>query len=180
MPESVHWGDEDFYTSSKENLIQALKAKKGSCCHFATLTQYLHLRNNMYSDMIYSDVHVESDSDENIGHVFNLLFLGNEEKKWTFIDTMWEKNFLKLRERNRFSFVTLEDMQKEYMLLGLRKIDGVSISEFKNKFGKNPVFIYKNELNELVENGFLRIDLDFIKLTDKGIDFANLVWEKFI
>lgn len=113
MPESVHWGDEDFYTSSKENLIQALKAKKGSCCHFATLTQYLHLRNNMYSDMIYSDVHVESDSDENIGHVFNLLFLGNEEKKWTFIDTMWEKNFLKLRERNRFSFVTLEDMQND-------------------------------------------------------------------
>lgn len=75
---------------------------------------------------------------------------------------------------------TLEDMQKEYMLLGLRKIEGVSISDFKNKFGKNPIFIYKDELNELVEMKFLRIDLDTIKLTDKGIDFANLVWEKFV
>ncbi|MCI8655574.1 MAG: oxygen-independent coproporphyrinogen III oxidase [Clostridia bacterium] len=74
----------------------------------------------------------------------------------------------------------LEDTQKEYMLLGLRKIDGVSISEFKNKFGKNPLFIYKEELNELVETGFLRVDLDAIKLTNKGIDFANLVWEKFV
>lgn len=74
----------------------------------------------------------------------------------------------------------LSDVQKEYMLLGLRKIDGVNISEFKNKFGKNPIFIYKNELNELVEMNLLKIDLNSIKLTDKGIDFANLVWERFV
>lgn len=72
------------------------------------------------------------------------------------------------------------DVQKEYMLLGLRRIDGVNISEFKNKFGKNPIFIYKNELNELVEMDLLKIDLDTIKLTDKGIDLANLVWERFV
>ena len=108
MPENIQWGDEDFYTSSNENLVQALKAKRGSCCHFATLTQYLHLRNE-----IYSDVHVESAKDQNIGHVFNLLFLDDEEKRWTFIDTMWEGKFLRLRERNRFSFVTLEDMQND-------------------------------------------------------------------
>lgn len=73
-----------------------------------------------------------------------------------------------------------EDMQKEYMLLGLRKIDGVSISKFKSKFGNNPIFLYKNELNKLVEDGLLKIDLDCIKLTNKGIDFANVVWENFI
>ena len=30
------------------------------------------------------------------------------------------------------------DEKKEYMLLGLRKIEGVSIQEFKNKFVENP------------------------------------------
>ena len=35
----------------------------------------------------------------------------------------------------------MEAMQKEYMLLGLRKIDGVSIQEFKIKFVANPVFL---------------------------------------
>ena len=74
----------------------------------------------------------------------------------------------------------IEDAQKEFMLLGLRKIYGVSISEFKNKFRNNPIFLYKKELNELIEQGLLRIDLDNIKLTDKGLDLANVVWENFV
>lgn len=73
-----------------------------------------------------------------------------------------------------------DEIQKEYMLLGLRKIDGISINKFKNKFGQNPIFLFRKQLNELVEDGFINIDLDNIKLTNKGIDFANLVWEKFI
>ena len=75
---------------------------------------------------------------------------------------------------------TLEDMQKEYMLLGLRRIDGVRISKFKEKFGENPIYLFRNELQKLVENGLLVVDLDNIKLTNKGLDFANLVWEEFV
>ena len=75
---------------------------------------------------------------------------------------------------------TLEDMKKEYMLLGLRKIDGVSISKFKEKFGENPIYLFRNELQKLVEEGLIEIDLDNIKLTNKGLDFANLVWEEFV
>lgn len=73
-----------------------------------------------------------------------------------------------------------EDMKKEYMLLGLRKIDGVSVSEFKEKFGENPIYLFRNELQKLVEEELLIIDLDNIRLTSKGIDLANLVWEEFV
>lgn len=72
-----------------------------------------------------------------------------------------------------------EDMQEEYMILGLRKTEGVSIQEFKNKFGENPIFLFKSELNKLVEKKLLEVDGDFIKLTPKGLNFANLVWEEF-
>ena len=75
---------------------------------------------------------------------------------------------------------TLDDMKKEYMLLGLRKIDGVSISKFKEKFGENPTYLFRNELQKLVEEDLLVVDLDNIKLTNKGLDFANLVWEEFV
>ena len=74
----------------------------------------------------------------------------------------------------------IEDMKKEYMLLGLRKLDGVNISEFKQKFGENPVYLFRNELQKLVGQELLEIDLDCIKLTNKGLDFANLVWEEFV
>lgn len=75
---------------------------------------------------------------------------------------------------------TEENKKKEYMLLGLRKIDGIKISSFKNKFGCNPIMEFKNELNKLVQEKLIEIDLDQIKLTKRGIDLANIVWEEFI
>ena len=70
--------------------------------------------------------------------------------------------------------------KKEYMLLGLRKIEGVSIQKFKNIFGENPIFIFKDILNKLVNENLIIVDNDNIKLTNKGIDLANLVWEEFV
>lgn len=72
------------------------------------------------------------------------------------------------------------ETKQEYMLLGLRKIKGVCISDFKNKFGENPIFLFKNELNKLIEEGLLEITTNNIKLTNKGLNFANLVWEEFV
>lgn len=74
----------------------------------------------------------------------------------------------------------IEDMKKEYMLLGLRKLEGVSISKFKKKFGENPIYLFRNELQRLVEENLIIIDLDNIRLTNKGLDLANLVWEEFV
>ena len=74
----------------------------------------------------------------------------------------------------------MEAMQKEYMLLGLRKIEGVSIQEFKIKFVANPVFLYHAQLEKLVNEELLEIDGDRIKLTNKGLDLANIVWEEFV
>ncbi len=73
-----------------------------------------------------------------------------------------------------------EDEEKEYMLLGLRKIDGVSISKFKQKFYENPIFLFKKELAKLADEKLIEIDLDTIRLTRKGLDLANIVWEEFI
>lgn len=73
-----------------------------------------------------------------------------------------------------------EDKMKEYMLLALRKIEGVRISEFKKKFVDNPIYLYREELNKLVTQKLIEIEEDNIKLTKKGIDLANLVWEEFV
>ena len=85
-------------------------------------------------------------------------------------------------ERNRtiHEIQKLEDTEKEFMLLGLRKIDGIQISEFKNRFGDNPIYLYRNELKKLSDEKLIKIDDDQIKLTNKGIDLANIVWEEFV
>ena len=71
-------------------------------------------------------------------------------------------------------------MKKEYMLLGLRKIDGINIQKFEEKFVENPIFLFRNELKKLVEQELLEVDGDIIQLTNKGLDLANLVWEEFV
>lgn len=75
---------------------------------------------------------------------------------------------------------TLEDKRKEYMLLGLRKIEGVSIQKFKEKFVENPIFLFRKELEKLVNEELIAIDGDCIRLTNKGLDLANIVWEEFV
>lgn len=92
-------------------------------------------------------------------------------------------NIQKDKAEDNFIFHEKQDAEakmKEYMLLGLRKIQGVEISRFKEKYGINPIYYYRLELDQLVRDDLLEVDDDVIKLTKRGIDLANLVWEKFI
>ena len=75
---------------------------------------------------------------------------------------------------------TEEEKKREYMLLGLRMLEGVNVQEFKNKFIENPIYVFHKELEKLVKQELVEIDLNQIKLTKKGLDLANLVWEEFI
>lgn len=86
------------------------------------------------------------------------------------------KNNIIIEEENR----TKEDSAKEYMMLGLRKIEGVSISEFQRKFELNPLFYFRFEISKLQEMDLIEVDLDNIRLTKKGLDLANIVFEEFI
>ena len=83
------------------------------------------------------------------------------------------------KTQNIHEIQTSENEQKEYMLLGLRKIQGIAISEFKNKFIQNPIYVFRKELDKLVKEELIEVDIDNIKLTDKGLDFANMVWREF-
>ena len=85
-------------------------------------------------------------------------------------------------EKNRIIEEIQNKSQKmnEYMILGLRKVDGISIQKFENKFNENPIMIYKKELQKLHEEKLVIIDGDIIKLSNKGLDFANIVWEEFV
>ncbi len=73
-----------------------------------------------------------------------------------------------------------EEKAKEFMMLGLRKIEGISISEFERKFRINPLFYFRFEISKLTNEDLIEVDLDKIKLTKKGLDLANIVFEEFI
>ena len=73
---------------------------------------------------------------------------------------------------------TLEILKGEYFWLGLRLIDGVSLTKYKNMFNSNPMKDFKIE--ELIEKGLLEINDDYLKLTELGLEHGNYVYAYFI
>lgn len=104
----------------------------------------------------------------------------NTENLEQYINKLLEKEGTKNDIVTIHEEQTLEDKQKEYMLLGLRKIEGIKISDFKNKFVQNPIYIFRKELDKLVKEDLIQVEDNNIKLTKKGLDLANLVFEEFV
>ena len=74
----------------------------------------------------------------------------------------------------------LLDTMKEYIILKLRLTEGLNFNEFKLKFKKDVLDLYKAQIDKLVEEGLLEKDDVGIRLTYKGEDLANIVWQEFI
>ena len=72
-----------------------------------------------------------------------------------------------------------ESKMKEYMFLGFRKIKGINVDDFYNKFKKDVFDIFSEELSKLIKIGLIETNNNYIKLTKKGLDLANLVFEEF-
>lgn len=97
-----------------------------------------------------------------------------------------EEYIKNIQENNISKNITIHEAQteestiNEYMLLGLRMIQGININEFKQKFKTDPTIKYKEILEKLQKENLIQITKTSIKLTKQGIDFGNIVWEEFI
>ncbi len=69
-----------------------------------------------------------------------------------------------------------EDKINEFFLLGLRKIDGVSIDEYKKRFNEDIKFDFK----PFIHDGLIEIKDGYIKLTKRGLEVSNRVLVSFV
>lgn len=70
--------------------------------------------------------------------------------------------------------------QKEMLLLGLRLIDGVSLDRFRNSFGTEIQTVFGKQLQLLKQRELIIIDENSVRLSRKGLDFANQVFMEFV
>ena len=78
---------------------------------------------------------------------------------------------------------TREDEIGEYLFTGLRKEEGISLSDFHRRFGEDLQQHYKDKwhkINEFIENKQLIIDGDKLKLTESGIHISNRIFVELI
>ena len=70
-----------------------------------------------------------------------------------------------------------ETMENE-MILGLRKLEGVNISNFKKRYNKEIKEVFK--IDKLIEEGKLLIENDYIKINSKYLYVSNEILINFI
>lgn len=68
----------------------------------------------------------------------------------------------------------------EYIMLGLRMNKGISIDDFNKKFETNFLEIYKNQIDKLLNNNLIILDKSTVKLSKRGMDISNYVFEEFL
>lgn len=76
--------------------------------------------------------------------------------------------------------LSVESQMEEFMYLGLRKIEGVSRTDFQNYFGKNVDDVYGEILDKLEEEQLLEFSGNRIRLTHRGMDVSNCVLAEFL
>ena len=64
----------------------------------------------------------------------------------------------------------------EYLIMGLRLIQGINKDEFANRFEVEIEEIYGEVLKKHEEQGLLNIDDKWIRFTTKGLDLSNIVY----
>lgn len=108
----------------------------------------------------------------------NNIRYSNTKDLESYIECIENGEYNKIKQINEIQ--TKKSKAQEYIMLKLRCIEGVCIKEYKEKFQENPLYTYRKEIEKLVGEELLEVDGDNIKLTAKGLDFANEVWKEFV
>lgn len=76
--------------------------------------------------------------------------------------------------------VSKQDAMEEFMIMGLRLMEGVSKQEFFDRYQESLVDRFRSPLEELSKLGLIEEKGDRIRLTEKGIPLGNEVFVRFL
>ena len=98
----------------------------------------------------------------------------------TDIRTYMENPFVPFLGRNDYECCDEKSRMEDYMIFGLRKMAGVSLSRFEKEFGTAAEEIYGGVIVRYVGMGLLVLEGDRLRLTPAGIDVSNRIFEDFL
>ncbi|MDD3659392.1 MAG: radical SAM family heme chaperone HemW [Lachnospiraceae bacterium] len=104
-----------------------------------------------------------------------------ENTRWKNTDTM--EAYLTLATEQFVcdkTVLTKEEQMEEFMFLGLRLTQGVSMEKFQTEFGRTIQEVYPGIVEKYIGNGLLNVQNERILLSKKGIDVSNLVMSEFL
>lgn len=85
----------------------------------------------------------------------------------------------KLPIQDQYEVDAIEE-QENFMMLGLRLMEGVSLQEFQNRFGVSLTEVYSKQIKKLMDRGLLKVTENRIFLTEQGLIYGNDVFAEFL
>ena len=82
--------------------------------------------------------------------------------------------------RREEELLSEQELMEEFLFLGLRRMEGISKSEFENSFGVSLHSVYEKTLEKWYSAGCLAQKEDFWFLTERAIDISNVVLADFL
>lgn len=127
--------------------------------------------SSLYQEERYKNV-------DDIGLYMNVL-LGRDKTYDREETAMSDRDILVEIEENQQK-LSIKEQMEEFMFLGLRMMEGVSVQEFQEKFNKPYGDIYGRITERFVEQKLLEWKKKHIRLTERGIDLSNYVMAEFL
>ncbi|WP_341877431.1 radical SAM family heme chaperone HemW [Defluviitalea saccharophila] len=76
--------------------------------------------------------------------------------------------------------ISLPMQYAEYIFLGLRLLEGISVEQFNHTFQVSFEKLFGKKIEKLVKLGLVENNKNIIKLTPKGLDVSNTVFAEFL
>ncbi len=97
-----------------------------------------------------------------------------------YVNTKNLTRYLICDYKREYEELTIEGIKEEYILLGLRLNEGISLKEYNNKFNEDLLNIKKEEINSLINDNLIKISGDRLFTTYKGMLLLDMVILKLI
>ena len=175
-----------FYTLILENKT-IFKYKKVKMLDEDTVSNLMDLVNDRLKD--YHHYEISNYSRKGFESLHNMIYwksmeyIGIGMGASGYLDSIRYDNNRLLKDymnsyRGEENTLDISDKKSEYMILGLRLLDGVSRSKYKELFASNIEDDFS--LDKLLKYNLIEINGDIIKMTYKGYKLGNYVFEEFI
>ena len=83
-------------------------------------------------------------------------------------------------QRPEYEILNEASCMEEYIFLGLRKMQGVSVKKFNRTFSKTMDQVYGKVIDSYLSMGLLETADGFLRLTEKGIDVSDYIFADFM
>ncbi len=120
----------------------------------------------------------------------NNFFVGLGVSAYAYYNHCYYHNFININEYlesvekgrlpvEKWGKLNKEDRMRRSLVLGIKLTEGINLSRFRKEYEVDPIFFFNETIEKLLNLGMLKIDDGYLRLTDKGILFGDIVAEEF-